>query len=548
MNHVLGCLFVVTMLLVGNTRGACLIDLSGLQHLLHEHEVDIHFTDSLPCVGRPRIFHHYETQAFHGPRLFGFVTGEDELLLLWGYDLAGPAIVCGNNWRDYRPLPGIKPTDMIVSEATGLAILDTQDGTVSDSGRIRIGVSNTDAVAVYDITMRIGDRGSNHSISTVHRFDLSMLNSRQRIRSLGRSAEGGVIAVGDGGLVRRLRVDPEPEEIVLDIDSSENLLCTGDGYAGSADGGIYRIGEQTPRARASGKLRTISSQGAGGDNGLVLEHINGEWNEYDIGDISVCHVDFDADWEGMHVNVIDENFEHHRLILHDFPTKLQVVSPPEFGILLSGDPFAYSGADTLRIVLSLSDREGNYEQPIIEVRNSDTAKVFQWLNSWYLPECESGAYSLNHSSINTAFTKDCILYHGMCYSASFPSRCNEIVCEPTAAFACSASQHWMTGDTAVITVGDDELKIIHAGSTHAGKNKTPDSQLKRAETALSRLRHVMVRGQIPSHVEIYTMKGKRVELPTNRTPLALPQGMYILRVRGGEGSVGRFVVGPGAWR
>jgi hypothetical protein len=174
-------------------------------------------------------------------------------------------------------------------------------------------------------------------------------------------------AAGDQGLLASAAITATGIDTweSFQLDTDEDILCYGDGYAGARSGAVYvRQGEAFSReATLSSPIRAISSRAACGDNGLVAWRRDGAWTTVAAPPRAWRYQRLSATAEGLMVETLDSAYAYRGEILGDSPTRIGEADPAELMQGLNGP--AYSLDDTRSVSITLSDPEGNHELPRI---------------------------------------------------------------------------------------------------------------------------------------------------------------------------------------
>ncbi len=282
--------------------------------------------------------------------------------------------------------------------------------------------------------------------------------------------------------------------------------------------------------------------GAGGDDGMVVERVGDRWNAYDAGDMSVRHVRFTEEWYGVEAHIVDEHYQMHHVTIHDSVTRLLVDSPPQLAGALEAGEFSYFGPDTLRAAFRLHDAENNHTQPTIALRtvHGDT-NIAPQLNGEYVERCEDYSKGLMHHKFDLILTPDSVIFTAECFVQTFAYICSE-TCYPNS-LDCRSSLKWTSGDTVLVAVDLDTLRIIHSNPSSARPEIYRNVSSSESSHVLNGLKRGIVDRSDLTRIEVFALDGRRIEVHEGDNA-HLPGGTYVVRLDepGSRTMIGRFVV------
>ncbi|MBN1576255.1 MAG: T9SS type A sorting domain-containing protein [Chitinispirillaceae bacterium] len=538
---------------------ACFRQLPGVIHLLGGTDIDMVFHDTVSCRQAPRLFVYENVERMSGSLsgVAAFVTHENELLISYPSRIYCPLCVGCKCVKEFSAPLSLTFPEVDVSRISGFAVMKVKKINIAssiDTLAITVAVNSglTELLIAEIILCNPFPTAAAYTIDTTIRYTLKTTAAGQVIRGLSPFDGSGAVAVfGSKGLLRVVGIGDTVSEINHDADPSEELVCAGGGYAGSSDGTVYRIGEKEPVAEIGAPLRTVSAAGAGGDGGLLAEYAGTVWNRFDAGDMSVRHFQFLRTEQGKEALIVDEAYGLHRVLLCDSATRLAVDSPAALVPALNGPVFRHNGGDLLKARFSLSDPEGNIEPPRIMQHTADTVRPVVILDG-VGESCVCGRQNvLNGMSFPVDVTSDSVFFNGNCRGTVCPVQGGELECLWVAG-NCSTAVSWSPGDTVVISVGNDYVKILNYAYTPAVRHDQhgfkPAPELRdAADGIVAALRHGTASAKPTDGltIQIYSCQGKLMNRETLLRPL--PPGLYLVRIGSKSGVLSRrvCVVRPG---
>jgi hypothetical protein len=537
-------LFIATLLYLQDVC-SCSLEKNGLFHLITDLSESVVF-DSGACHTIPGVIAlRGDEDNSRTKNIFAFISDENRLFLSVAPDPYCPTSVCrGCTILFSKPfeilLPGVD-----IAKVAGMVITDVK--TYPDSLTLLLALnSGPTEVFVAEIAVRISLNGGSSVIECAVRsseqISLKVNVSGQSIRGLAKmEKDSSFMVFGDKGLLRELYysdIDGKLNELIKDVDPTDDLVCGGDSLVGSSDGTVYRIGNPQPLVELGAPLLTVNRTGAGGKDGFLAERAGERWNVYSAGEMNVKYFRFFNSIRGMKAYIVDDTFNLYQVTVRDSATKLYS-DLPEIEAAINGGMFEFTGTKSLNANFTLYDAEKNEEPPMVVLHQADTVKSLVNLNGTY-NYCECGKIALNRSQFSMIISSDSIFFNGNCLQSICPVECGEFQCGWTAG-SCSTAVKWKVNDTLVISTGKDTLRILNGAEISARERLPLPGNSNILYLTLLRSVKSLQRGAFPSGLSddmslcIYDLAGNRIS--TNRSYGKLQSGVYVAVLRQGNVSV-----------
>ncbi len=512
----------------------CFWNLSGVTQLIGP-DLNITVNDSTLCPVIPDLFVHRPMPSFiwSVSGMILLISGE-ELLVSFAPNLMCPLCVGCKCIGSYsKPLPLSLPAATVpITSAAMVTARMIQSEDIYDTVSVVV-ATNTGSLEVSFIDIhlhRFDPENPDFKINSIRSISLTEAVAGQEITGIASMIDtGSIIVYGAKGLLRVIKYSETIRETIYDVDSEENLTCSGDEYIGSEDGTIYQIGNNQPVAETGEHLRSISASGAAAENSKILEHRGDEWNVFNAESLSVQYCSFIKTAKGREALIIDDKYHLHQLFLYDTPTRLTVDTASGLISYINSDPFILNENDTKTVNFSLIDPENNTKWPTVTVHSADTTFPFG---------CNVPVYG---KSFWVSFNSDSI-------KISAPTLiliCPDPPCEYYEGPPCTSTVSWKRSDTICIKSNNEELRIINGTPSSVkfpGNESITKPQLKIiADNLISSIRNRRqpVINNDNLNFSVYNIQGKKV--PLNTHDCILLSGAYILHISSGKNhSIYRF--------
>lgn len=537
-------LFIAALLYLQDTC-SCSLEKNGLLHLI-SGEYDPVIVDSGACHIIPGVIalRSYDEVLSNTKNIFAFINHENKLFLSIAPEPNCPTCVCcGCSIYFSKPfeilLPGVD-----IEKIAGMVITDVKDYYDSLTLLLALNSGSTE-VFIAEIGARIDSNGGLPAIECVvkssKQISLKVNVPGQAIRGLAEMEKDSLVMVfGDKGLLRELYysdIDGQLNELIRDVDSTDNLVCGGDSFVGSSDGTVYRIGNPQSVAQLGASLLTINKTGAGGKDGFLAERAGEKWNAYSAGEMNVNYFWFFDSTGGMEAYIVDDSFNLYQRAVRDSATRLHS-DLPEIEEAINGELYEFPGTKLLNANFTLYDPERNAEQPRVMLRENDTVISLVDLNGTE-NYCECGTMALYKSQFSMTITSDSIFFNGNCIRSICSVECGVFQCQWNDG-SCSTAVKWKLNDTLVIYTGKDTLRILN-GIKLSARERLPLSRNNNLYLTLLRSVKSLQHGTFPSVLSedmafcIYDLAGNRIN--TNHLSGKLQSGVYVASLRQGTVSM-----------
>lgn len=360
---------------------------------------------------------------------------------------------------------------------------------------VLLAVGSGDSVMVYQVEAEQPGAAGNETLA------LSTMPGGASVRALGgdrAGADGGDTGLwigGEQGILRYVRRNAGGwgAEQSFDIDPSQDITAVGEGFAGTAAGKIYSVagGGAVEEATFDHAVRAISGDGAAGDSGMILVR-NGGWSAYRDGTASYRLFNPTARGSGSAFELLDRHWSYHAYTYADSMTHIAATEPPAYAQGVNGDPQpVVVGSDTITVMLE--DLDGNYGVPAVWLGGGDeslavldpVARELHRTNP--AMACSVGYAEFADTGLLLVPHKDSLVVSTTIRRGTFDFSCYTCVWSKQ---VLRLAQPWGSGDTAMIAVDGDTLRLLHGGGSTVAAHRvrdgygTPGIRVARTATGL----------------------------------------------------------------
>jgi len=357
-------------------------------------------------------------------------------------------------------IPIAATTPVHVLRQTGFTFDQVKFVVAGTSGRLFAITANGDASAITRVdTLRLAARSFAQSVRALS----GALNA-----STGQDT--ALWVAGTRGLLRLFAFNGATWGTgrSFDIDSTDTVLCVGDGYAGTSSGRIYRRSGSTfvlDARPVTTALRTISAQGAAGDAGKFVLHEGSMWTQYSTGAGQVRTFGLIKTGSGSTVELLDSAWGYHSYAYRDSATRIASVTPASVQTAFSSRvPYSYNGSSTTVVTLNLADPDSNFEVPAVAIGTPVSGYTSFDNNGTYTLrmaqpglDCASGVLQLADVAPTLTLRPDSVIFEADALLGTINVGCGG-VCE-WRPYAFRVARRWIGSSSLEVTVGDDLLRI-----------------------------------------------------------------------------------------